>query len=101
MSKPPKVARLELDEAPKATASAAAVARDMSLVGHVPVSLSARLGQAELSVARLLSLCVGEVLTLNESLDEPIVLFLNDKPIARGELVAVDECFGVRITEVL
>lgn len=96
------VAPLELSEAaatPPSTTSTPK--RDLSLVGHVPVRLDALIGSCEMPVAQLMALSAGDVVSLLAGLDEPITLRLNDKPIARGELVAVGEQFGVRITEVL
>ncbi len=75
------------------------VQKDMSLVGHVPVTLAAQIGSVSISIEQLFALKKGEVLAMNEGLDAPVTLLLNDKPVARGELVAVDENFGVRITE--
>ena len=77
----------------------ALVAKDMSLVGHVNVSLSALVGTVSLSIEQLFALKQGEVISMNETFDTPITLLLNGKPVARGELVAVEENFGIRITE--
>ena len=41
----------------------------------------------------------GDVVSMNELLDEPLTLLLNDRPVARGELLAIDDHFGVRILE--
>jgi flagellar motor switch protein FliN/FliY len=71
----------------------------MSLVGHVGVSLSALVGTVSLSIEQLFAMKQGEVLTMNETFDTPVTLMLNGKPVARGELVAVEEHFGIRITE--
>lgn len=91
---------IDLSDAPMETpAGPALVAKDMSLVGHVPVMLSARVGSVSLSIEQLFALKKGEVLPMNESLDAPITLLLNGKAVARGELVAVEDNFGVRITE--
>ena len=77
----------------------ALVAKDMSLVGHVNVSLSALVGTVSLSIEQLFALKQGEVIGMNETFDTPITLLLNGKPVARGELVAVEDNFGIRITE--
>ena len=74
-------------------------APDMSLVGHVEVSLTARVGTVSLPIERLFSLKQGDVVSMNELLDEPLTLLLNDRPVARGELLAIDDHFGVRILE--
>ncbi len=75
------------------------VSKDMSLIGHVPVTLTALIGSVSISIDKLFALKKGEVLEMNESLDMPITLQLNGKSVARGELVAVEENFGIRITE--
>lgn len=91
---------IEFPEAPVAEPTGSAVlGKDLSLVGHLPVSLSAMIGTVSLTVDQLFALRKGEVLTMNENLETPVTLKLNGKAVARGELVAVDECFGIRITE--
>lgn len=75
------------------------VNKDMSLIGHVPVTLTALVGSVSISIDKLFALKKGEVLEMNESLDMPITLQLNGKSVARGELVAVEDNFGIRITE--
>ncbi|QNN46343.1 FliM/FliN family flagellar motor switch protein [Thermomonas brevis] len=91
---------IEFPEAPTTEPTGSAiVGKDMNLVGHLPVSLSAMIGTVSLTVDQLYALRKGEVLTMNEDLETPVTLKLNGKAVARGELVAVDECFGIRITE--
>lgn len=95
-----EVSLIELRAAPPAlTVGAPLVSPDMSLVGHVPVSLSAIIGTVSLSIEQLFAIRKGDVLPMNEGFDTPVTLLLNGKAIARGELVAVDEMFGIRITE--
>lgn len=77
------------------------VAREMSLIGHVAVELVAEIGSANLNVSRLFALKAGEVVALQQTVNEPVLLRLNGKAVARGELVAVDDNFGVKITEIL
>lgn len=96
------VSSLDLPDAPTGSPIGdPVVSRDLGLVGHVSVQLTAIVGNASLSIDSLFALKRGDVVELNESLDDPIVLLLNGKPVAKGELVAVEETFGVRITEVL
>jgi flagellar motor switch protein FliN/FliY len=73
---------------------------DSSLLHGVEVTLQARLGQLVLPVSELMDLRNGAILALETRLNEPIDLLLNDTLIARGEIVAVDDCFGVRIVEI-
>lgn len=73
---------------------------DSSLLGDVSVTLQARLGSIDMTLADLLALRSGSVLELNTRLSEPVELYLNDVLVARGEIVAVDDRFGVRIVEI-
>ena len=92
--------RLQPSEAPASQASGPElVPKDLNLVGHIPVTMSAVVGSVSISVERLFALKKGEVLEMNETLDAPLTLMLNGKPVARGELVAVGDNFGIRITE--
>ena len=72
---------------------------DVSLVGHVQVALTAQVGTVSLSIDELFALRRGEVVRMNELLEAPLSLLLNGKIVARGELLAVDDHFGVRILE--
>ncbi|WP_266158307.1 FliM/FliN family flagellar motor C-terminal domain-containing protein [Dyella silvatica] len=74
---------------------------DLSLVDHVQVRLTAVLGEMELTVAELFDLKTGKVLALQQLLDDTIVLQLNGKAVATAHLVAVGDCFGVQIAQVL
>lgn len=74
---------------------------DLDLVGHVDVRVEACLGQAQLSLQSLMSLTAGDIVELNTGLDDPVTLLLNGKAIARAELVAVGDVFGVRVIETL
>lgn len=73
---------------------------DAALFKDVPVVLRARLGDVTLSIEELLNLKAGSLLQLGASLSDPVELWLNESLIAAGELVAVDDHFGVRITEI-
>ncbi len=72
---------------------------DISLIGHVQVSLAAQVGTVTMSIDRLFGLKAGEVVSMNELLEAPLTLMLNGRAVARGELLAVDDHFGVRILE--
>ena len=73
---------------------------DMDLVSHVDVDLTAIIGSAQISIKKLFSLKTGDTITLDESLNSDIILEIDNKPVAKGKLVAVDDCFGVEITEI-
>lgn len=73
---------------------------DAAVFSEVRISLRARLGEVELSIQDLLALKSGAVLKLDAAMTDLIELRLNDTVVARGEIVAVDDNFGVRIVEV-
>lgn len=77
------------------------IGRDFELIKNVEVQLTAIVGTKSLSVDQLFALKKGDVVALQQQLDEPIVFLVDGKPIACGQLVAVDDCFGVQITEIL
>lgn len=102
-------ARASSDKAPVSTAADTPVETptgptlltlDAPVLQGVNVDLDARLGEVSLSVKALLALKQGSVLTLDRQLNELVELRLNDVVVARGEIVAVDDKFGVRIFEV-
>jgi flagellar motor switch protein FliN/FliY len=72
----------------------------LDLVEHIKVQLSVSLGSAEIDVGRLFSITAGEVLVLDRDVEAPVDVRLGDKLVARGELVAAGDRFGVRITEI-
>lgn len=79
---------------------AAVVKRDLSVLGHVPVRLEVIVGHTTTSVEGLFALKAGNTLELETELDAPMALQLNGKLIARGHLMAVEDHFGFRITEI-
>jgi flagellar motor switch protein FliN/FliY len=76
-------------------------ATDLAPVFDVPVSISAVLGRASLSVAQLLQLNSGSVLELDRKVGEAIDIYVNNRLVARGEVVIVDERLGVTMTEII
>jgi flagellar motor switch protein FliN/FliY len=76
------------------------VSLDSTIFKDVQVELRARLGGVSLSIEELLTLKAGSVVRLDSKLDELIELRLNDSIVARGEIVAVGDNFGIRIAEI-
>jgi flagellar motor switch protein FliN/FliY len=70
-----------------------------SIIHGVKVRLRVSVGQATMTLGELLNLKEGSILKLESSLDLPVDVLIEDKVVARGQLVAVDDNFGVRITE--
>jgi flagellar motor switch protein FliN/FliY len=76
-------------------------ASDLAPVFDVPVNISAVLGRASMSVAQLLQLGQGSVLELDRKVGEAIDIYVNNRLVARGEVVIVDERLGVTMTEII
>jgi flagellar motor switch protein FliN len=72
---------------------------NLDLVHDVPLSISAVLGQTELSLRDVVSMTTGSVFELDKLSSEPVDLFVNNILIARGEVVVVDDKFAVKINE--
>ncbi|MGH2967837.1 MAG: flagellar motor switch protein FliN [Solirubrobacteraceae bacterium] len=67
----------------------------------VPVELAVEIGRTQMTIRETLALGPGSIVTLDRLAGEPVDLLVNGKPIARGEVVVLDEEFGLRVTEVL
>lgn len=67
----------------------------------VPVKVTAVLGKTRMNIAELMSLEAGAIIELDRRVGEPIDLYVNERLIARGELVMVDGVLGVTMTEVV
>jgi len=76
-------------------------AADLSPVFDVPVNISAVLGRASMSVAQLLKLGSGSILELDRKVGEAIDIYVNNRLVARGEVVIVDDRLGVTMTEII
>jgi flagellar motor switch protein FliN/FliY len=76
-------------------------AANIEVLMHVPLQVTAELGTSKMSVSEVLKLGAGSIIELERLAGGPVDLLVNDKLIARGEVVAVDENFGVRITELI
>ena len=76
-------------------------AGDLRRLSAVPVDLTVEVGRTRMTVGETLELRPGSIITLNRMAGEPVDLLVNGTPIARGEVVVIDEQFGLRVTEVL
>jgi flagellar motor switch protein FliN/FliY len=75
--------------------------RRLELLLDVPLDLSVELGRTRMSIQDLLNLSPGSVVELDKIAGEPLDILLNDRLIARGEAVVVNDKFGVRITDIV
>jgi flagellar motor switch protein FliN/FliY len=80
---------------------AGATATDLERLNQVMVELTVEVGRTRMTLGQALALGPGSVVTLDRLADKPVDLLVNGKPIARGEVVVIDEEFGLRITEVV
>jgi flagellar motor switch protein FliN/FliY len=76
-------------------------AKDLEAVYDVPVQISAVLGRATMQVSQLLKLGRGAVVELDRKVGEAIDIYVNNRLVARGEVVVVDERLGVTMTEIV
>jgi flagellar motor switch protein FliN len=76
-------------------------APELERLYDVPVELAVEIGRTQMTIRETLALGPGSIVTLNKLAGEPVDLLVNGKPIARGEVVVIDEEFGLRVTEVV
>jgi flagellar motor switch protein FliN/FliY len=86
---------------PAESAGKRLLGENMELIRNLKVRLSVSVGRCELTVKELFDLRENAVLTLDKDTREPVEISLDGKVVARGMLVAVDDSFGVRITEII
>ncbi len=80
----------------------AAVSPDkLALLFDVPLTITVELGRTRMTLKQILELSVGSLIELDKLTGEPVDILVNGKLIARGEVVVIDENFGVRITEIV
>jgi flagellar motor switch protein FliN/FliY len=75
--------------------------RRLELLLDVPLEVSVELGRARLSIQDLLNLSSGSVVELDKVAGEPLDILINDRLIARGEAVVVNDKFGIRLTDIV
>ncbi|NOG71827.1 flagellar motor switch protein FliN [Roseicella sp. DB1501] len=89
-------------EAGSGRAAMGAAARDLEAVYDIPVQVSAVLGRATMQVSQLLKLGRGAVVELDRKLGEAVDIYVNNRLVARGEVVMVeDNRLGVTMTEIV
>ncbi|SDL73191.1 flagellar motor switch protein FliN/FliY [Franzmannia pantelleriensis] len=76
-------------------------ARDLEMVMDIPVKLSVELGRTRITIKQLLELAQGSVIELDGLAGEPMDILINGYLIAQGEVVVVDDKYGIRVTEII
>lgn len=75
--------------------------RNLQLILDIPLKVTVELGRTKMVVSELLNLGQGSVIELNKLAGEPMEVLVNDKLVARGEAVVVNEKFGIRLTDII
>lgn len=93
----------EVDKQDESKESSAPSTEELNLdvILDVPVTLSAEIGQTQINIRNLLQLNQGSVVELDRLAGEPLDILLNGTLIAHGEVVVVNEKFGIRLTDVI
>jgi flagellar motor switch protein FliN len=91
--------RMEFDTLNEGAGEGADVSLDMIL--DVPVTLAMEVGRARISIRNLLQLNQGSVVELDRAAGEPLDVFVNGTLVAHGEVVVINEKFGIRLTDVI
>lgn len=86
---------------PLGNGSASSTPRNIDLILDVPLNISVVLGRSKKNIKDILELGIGSLIELDKLAEEPVEILVNGKKIAYGEVVVVDENFGVRITSIV
>jgi len=73
---------------------------NLAVLMDVQLPVSIRFGETEMILEEIVKLGVGSVIELNSGIDQPVDLVVNNRILARGEVVTVDGFYGIRITEI-
>ena len=74
---------------------------DMGLILDLPLDVSVELGKVKIPVNELLQLGRGSILELTKPVGEPLDIYINNKLIAKGEVVILDDKFGIRVADII
>jgi len=83
------------------TSAAAGSLQDIDLIMDIPVKLTVELGRTKMTIKELLRLAQGSVVSLDGLAGEPLDILINGYLIAQGEVVVVNDKYGVRITDII
>lgn len=74
---------------------------DTNLLNSIPVSISVELGRKKLKISELMELQKGAVVPLDSLAGEPLQVFVNDTLLAKGDIVLIDEKYGIKLTHIV
>lgn len=75
--------------------------QSLDFILDIPLKVTVELGRTKMAIREILQLAQGSVVELSKFAGEPLEVLVNDKLIARGEVVVVNEKFGIRLTDIL
>ena len=84
-----------------AATSAAPSPRELERLNDVGLELTVEVGRTRMTLGQALALGPGSVITLDRLADQPVDLLVNGMPVARGEVVVIDDVFGLRVTQIV
>jgi len=99
--RPAEFADLESDTAAAPAPAAPSTASNMDMILDIPVCIALEIGRTRISIRNLLQLNQGSVVELDRLAGEPLDVLVNGTLIAHGEVVMVNEKFGIRLTDVI
>ncbi|MEC7641328.1 MAG: flagellar motor switch protein FliN [Nitrospinota bacterium] len=91
----------EADEAAEKAVSLKEGTRNLDLILDIPLAVTVELGRSKMLINDLLQLSQGSVVELTKLVGEPLEVLVNQKLVARGEVVVVNEKFGIRLTDIV
>ena len=74
---------------------------NIGLIMDVPLEVTVELGRTVKSISDILDFAPGTIIELNRIAGEPIDVLVNGKFVAKGEVVVIEECFGIKVTEIV
>lgn len=89
------------DQRAQAPESRVGPGRSIEFLNEIELEAAVELGRATLSIGQVLGLGPGSVVQLDKMLGDPVEMVIRDRLIARGEVVVVDDRFGLRVTEIV
>ena len=93
--------RLAPLEAGATAPASASEGRDLQRLNDVGLELTVEVGRTRMTLGQALALGPGSVITLDRLADQPVDLLVNGMPVARGEVVVIDDVFGLRVTQIV
>src|SRR5699024_2292162 len=75
--------------------------RNLDMLLDIPLRVTVELGRTKRAIKDILELSAGSIIELDKLAGEPVDVLVNEKPVAKGEVVVIDENFGVRITDIV